>query len=140
MHAGWPVIGLLAEAGAGVALAAVVALGAIWLSMRSRLRELNAALRSMAEGDLDSALPPAGKGVIGELTGGIAAMADTLRSNYEELKTNDELRRRLIANVSHELRTPLVSVIGYTDMLLSEHLGPLAPDQRKALHVCARNT
>ena len=136
MHAGWPVVGLLAEAGAGVALAAVVALGAIWLSMRARLRELNAALRSMAAGDLDSALPPAGKGVIGELTEGIGAMADTLRSNYEELKTNDELRRRLIANVSHELRTPLTNIQGYLES--ARLAGPQSPDYAKHLEVSLR--
>jgi signal transduction histidine kinase len=137
MHAA-AVVGLLAE---GLAAAASIGLGvlvAVWLSMRRRLRELNAALRSVSSGDLDSALPPPGPGVIGELTAGIGAMADTLRSNYEELKTNDELRRRLIANVSHELRTPLTNIQGYLDS--ARLAGPQSPDYARHLEVSLRET
>jgi two-component system phosphate regulon sensor histidine kinase PhoR len=130
------VIGLVAEAAAGIAIAAVVWLGAIWLATRSRLRELNTALRAMAAGDLHASLPPAGGGDIGELTEGIAAMAETLRSNYEELKTNDELRRRLIANVSHELRTPLTNIQGYLES--ARLAGPQSPDYVKHLEVSLR--
>ncbi|HZM00831.1 MAG TPA: ATP-binding protein [Planctomycetota bacterium] len=128
--------GLLAEGVAAGALLAAAVLGAAWLSMRRRLRELNSALRSVAAGDLDSALPPSGPGVIGELNEGIGAMAGTLRSNYEELKTHDELRRRLIANVSHELRTPLTNIQGYLESARLD--GPQSPDYAKHLEVSLR--
>jgi two-component system phosphate regulon sensor histidine kinase PhoR len=133
-----PVAGLLAEGLAAAALLAVAVLCVAWVSMRRRLRQLNAALRSVAAGDLESALPAPGPGVIGELTEGIGAMTDTLRSNYDELKTNDELRRRLIANVSHELRTPLTNIQGYLES--ARLAGPQSPDYGKHLEVSLRET
>ncbi|MFT3916056.1 MAG: HAMP domain-containing sensor histidine kinase [Anaeromyxobacteraceae bacterium] len=44
-------------------------------------------------------------------------------------------RDHFLANVSHELRTPLVTVLGWSDLLLQEKLGALAPRQRAALEV-----
>jgi signal transduction histidine kinase len=54
------------------------------------------------------------------------------------VKALEEIDRRkdnFLANVSHELRTPLVTVLGYTDLVLSEKLGELAPRQRDCLRV-----
>jgi signal transduction histidine kinase len=49
------------------------------------------------------------------------------------LKELDRRKDNFLANVSHELRTPLVTVLGYTDLLLSEKLGELTPRQRACL-------
>ncbi len=38
-----------------------------------------------------------------------------------------------LANVSHELRTPLNSIIGFSDVLLSERMGPVNEKQKKYL-------
>ncbi len=57
----------------------------------------------------------------------------------EELKTLDELKTNLLSNVSHELRTPLVSVMGYTDMLLSAKAGPINNMQQEYLEISLRN-
>ena len=54
------------------------------------------------------------------------------------VKALEELDRRkdnFFANVSHELRTPLVTVLGYTDLLLSEKIGELGRKQRECLSV-----
>ena len=61
-----------------------------------------------------------------ELTRAVAAL--------QEL---DRRKDNFLANVSHELRTPLVTVLGYTDLLLSEKLGPLPAQQREILRVVA---
>ena len=56
------------------------------------------------------------------------------------VKALEELDRRkdnFLANVSHELRTPLVTVLGYTDLVLSEKLGELGQRQRECLKVVA---
>ena len=37
--------------------------------------------------------------------------------------------------ITHELKTPLVPIQGYSDILLSEHLGPLTPQQKERLSI-----
>jgi len=45
-----------------------------------------------------------------------------------------------LSNISHELRTPLNSIIGFTDLLLTEELGSsLSEQQRDFLETVARN-
>src|SRR5262249_5292981 len=73
--------------------------------VRRRLGRPKEAVRQVSAGDLAHPLPRgAGREVedeIGQLTAGIEAMLATLRSNVDDLRTNDELRRKLVANVSH---------------------------------------
>ena len=52
------------------------------------------------------------------------------------MKTKDQF----LSNISHELRTPLNSIIGFTDLLLTETMGPaLSDQQRDFLETVARN-
>lgn len=52
------------------------------------------------------------------------------------MKTKDQF----LSNISHELRTPLNSIIGFTDLLLTQELGPpLSAQQRDFLDTVARN-
>jgi len=64
---------------------------------------------------------------------------EKLHDVNEELKTLDEMKTNLLSNVSHELRTPLVSVMGYTDMILNEKVGPVNDIQRDYLQISLRN-
>jgi signal transduction histidine kinase len=64
----------------------------------------------------------------------------------EELNTDLDAamksKDQFLSNVSHELRTPLNSIIGFTDLLLTEELGgaaPLSAQQREFLETVARN-
>ena len=52
------------------------------------------------------------------------------------MKSKDQF----LSNISHELRTPLNSIIGFTDLLLTENMGPaLSDQQRDFLETVARN-
>src|SRR6266478_2673556 len=53
------------------------------------------------------------------------------------MKSKDQF----LSNISHELRTPLNSIIGFTDLLLTEELGgpPLSAQQRDFLETVGRN-
>jgi signal transduction histidine kinase len=129
---------LVAQIAGGLVVALAFILAGLHLRMRTRLRRLNVALREVTAGDLERTLPRAADDVIGQLSAGIGSMVARLRSNYEDLRTHDELRRRLIANVSHELRTPLTSIQGYLDTV--RLAGPDSPDFARNLEFCIRET
>lgn len=62
-----------------------------------------------------------------------------LHGALEELKVLDEMKTNLLSNVSHELRTPLIAIMGYTDLMLKERLGPITAEQRNRLEISLRN-
>ncbi len=128
----------LAAAGVAVLSGTLLVAWMVHLLVLRRLRDLDAALRQVAEDDLGQPLPRGPADEIGRITAAVEAMRATLRSNYEDLKKNDELRRTLVANVSHELRTPLTSMQGYLET--TKLSGPGSPDWQRNLDVCLRET
>jgi signal transduction histidine kinase len=62
-----------------------------------------------------------------------------LAAKNRELVRATELKSRFLANMSHELRTPLNAINGFSDLLLTEELGPLNPAQREFLDSILRN-
>ncbi|HEY0603623.1 MAG TPA: HAMP domain-containing sensor histidine kinase [Herpetosiphonaceae bacterium] len=50
------------------------------------------------------------------------------------------LKSDFLATMSHELRTPLNSIIGFTNITLQEHQGPLNEQQRSNLERVSRNS
>jgi len=64
---------------------------------------------------------------------------EKLAQAHQELKTLDTMKTNLLSNVSHELRTPLVSIMGYTDMIYREKVGPLNKAQQEYLDISLRN-
>ncbi len=64
---------------------------------------------------------------------------EKLAQAHQELKTLDTMKTNLLSNVSHELRTPLVSIMGYTDMIYREKVGPLNKAQKDYLEISLKN-
>ncbi len=62
-----------------------------------------------------------------------------LATKNKELQRVTQLKSEFLANMSHELRTPLNAVIGFSDLLLTEGLGPLESQQREFLEAILRN-
>lgn len=120
----------------GVLVATIAVSALFYRLVVVRVARLNTVMRQVAGGDLQARLASRSGDEIGELTRSVDAMIKTLHHNYEELRTHDELRRRMVANVSHELRTPLTSIIGYLETSLSAP--ELNEDTRRNIEVCHR--
>ncbi|WP_396134673.1 sensor histidine kinase [Cellulomonas sp. ATA003] len=71
--------------------------------MTSPLREMTAAARAMANGDLSQRVRSTSRDEVGQLAHAFNTMA-------EDLASTDLLRREMVANVSHELRTPVTAL------------------------------
>ncbi len=67
-------------------------------------------------------------------------LTDQLALQFEQLDTNDRLRRELLANVSHDLRTPLASMQGYIETLLIKDTQVSAEDRRRFLGIAHQHT
>lgn len=61
-----------------------------------------------------------------------------LEEANSELHRAAEMRAAFYTGVANQLRSPLAAMLGYIDMLLEEHLGPVNPEQREALYSCRR--
>jgi signal transduction histidine kinase len=56
-----------------------------------------------------------------------------------ELVRATALKSEFLANMSHELRTPLNAINGFSDLLLTEAVGALTPQQKEFLEAVLRN-
>ena len=51
-----------------------------------------------------------------------------LRAAYEQAQAANQSKSQFLANMSHELRTPLNAVIGFSEVMKTELMGPLGSD------------
>jgi signal transduction histidine kinase/HAMP domain-containing protein len=85
-----------------------------------------------------------GRGLAHHNTRRLAIEVRSTAKRLEQLNTDLDAamksKDQFLSNISHELRTPLNSIIGFTDLLLTEDLGaPLSAQQREFLETVARN-
>jgi PAS domain S-box-containing protein len=72
-----------------------------------------------------------------------AATREAFDRNAEALVHLEDLNRaksQFVSMVSHELRTPTTSILGYTELIADEELGPVTVEQRHALDAIQRNS
>ena len=66
--------------------------------------------------------------VIG-MTGIATDISDRIKG--QQAREESEAKSRLVAVVNHEVRTPLNSILGFTELLLTDRVGPLNEKQRR---------
>ena len=89
------------------------------------VKDLNAAVRKVEEGDLSVRVPDKRSDELGDLSRGFNSMTEFLDSA-------DKQRRRLIADSAHELRTP-VSLIRTRIEMMEEGIYPMDAESLSAL-------
>jgi signal transduction histidine kinase len=63
-----------------------------------------------------------------------------LQLALEKLSELNQLKANFVSNISHELRTPLTHIKGYLDLFITQDLGPVNPEQERALQVMQRSS
>jgi two-component system, OmpR family, sensor histidine kinase BaeS len=94
------------------------------------LREVTAAARAVAGGDLGHQVPVRSRDELGEL-------AEAFNRMSADLAHAQSLRRQMTADVAHELRTPLTLILGHTEALCDGVLPPV-PETLAIVHDEAR--
>jgi signal transduction histidine kinase len=101
----------------GAVLASVLLGVLLARSLTRTLRELTAATKKVAKGDLEQQVPIRSNDELGELAASFNQMS-------ADLTQSRDLRRQMTADIAHELRTPLTVVLGHTEALSEGQLPP----------------
>jgi two-component system NtrC family sensor kinase len=104
------------------------------------LKDLVAANRQVADGDMSVRVAVRGGGEVGLLTSSFNSMLDNLQATQDQLIQSEKLASlgQLAAGVAHELNNPLGTILLYSDILLKD-MGPDSP-YRADLEVIVNET
>ena len=99
------------------------------------LRLITNALSGIKEGAYGEKIKYTKADEVGELVNTFNIMSDTIKEKEEETKKTEIAKDEFLAMITHELKTPLVPIQGYSDILLSEHLGKLTDKQKERIEI-----
>ncbi len=94
----------------GAAVVALLLGGVLAFTLTRSLRELTAATKVLAKGELGHQVKVRSKDELGTL-------ADSFNQMSTELARSNNLRRQMTADIAHDLRTPLSVIMGYSEAL-----------------------
>ncbi|TMM16701.1 MAG: HAMP domain-containing protein [Actinobacteria bacterium] len=114
----------IAVSAGSVAFALVLGVILSWSVIRP-IRDTEARLAGIAEGDFTGRLDVPNRDELGALAANVNRMSDELRRLYGDLEAASRHKSEFLANMSHELRTPLNAVIGFSEILHEEMFGEL---------------
>ena len=93
------------------------------------------AISKIKEGRYGETIQHSGTDEVGQLVENFNLMSRTIKEKEEEAKKTDIAKDEFLAMITHELKTPLVPIQGYSDILLSEHLGKLTAKQKERINI-----
>jgi signal transduction histidine kinase len=110
------------------ATAAALLLAILLASTLTRpLRELTAATKAVAQGDLEHQVPVRSKDELGQLAASFNQMS-------ADLAQATALRRQMTADIAHDLRSPLTAISGFVEAMRDGVLKP-TPTRFEAMYV-----
>ncbi len=130
----------------GMFSSAIIAFFAIGLGctlfffITKRFRSVTAAVREIAQGNLNARAIVQGDDEIAELGTKVNQMADTITASIDTINAKDRLRREMVASISHDLRGPVASLKAYLESLLSRFRSTPEDEKERKLQVMAKNT
>jgi len=77
---------------------------------------------------------------ISQLSQSFDAMSKRIDEQVNQLETQDNLRREMVANISHDLRTPLAAIHGYIERLRTRFDDLSADERNEFLDICYRHS
>jgi signal transduction histidine kinase len=101
----------------------------------SPLEKITNALSRIKEGFYGEKINYQGSDEVADLVDTFNVMSDTIKIKEEDAKKTDIAKDEFLAMITHELKTPLVPIQGYSDILLSEHLGKLTDKQKERINI-----
>ena len=128
---------------AGLSLLVVVAAGAavfvyLYRSSISPLKEFEAAMQHLEQGDLDYEFVGSGDTEIQQLCQAYEKLRHKLRITVEEQLEQERENRLMLANISHDIKTPVTAIRGYVEGIL-DGVAQNADQQEKYLKtICAK--
>jgi two-component system OmpR family sensor kinase len=128
------------------ALGVLLALGLLLFALLTRrLTRLTRVLERFGKSDFNEPVTfPANQGAFRDEIDCLGVtfnqMADRIIDQVGRLKSNDNLRRELVANVSHDLRTPLASLQGYLETLLIKDTTLSSKEKQQYLQIAIKHS
>ncbi|MBT5201690.1 MAG: HAMP domain-containing histidine kinase [Thaumarchaeota archaeon] len=101
----------------------------------SPLESITQAISKVKEGVYGQKITYSGDDEVGQLAANFNIMSETIKEKEEEARKTDIAKDEFLAMITHELKTPLVPIQGYSDILLSEHLGKLTVKQKERINI-----
>ncbi len=101
----------------------------------SPLELITKAISRVKEGKYGEKIDYSGTDEVGQLVNSFNIMSATIKEKEEEAMKTDLAKDEFLAMITHELKTPLVPIQGYSDILLSEHLGKLNAKQKDRISI-----
>lgn len=112
-----------------LAVCAIVTFLALYFSVAritKPIKEINQAARVIADGNFEKRIETG-------LTDEVGQLAHSFNEMAESLSTQEESKRRFIANISHDIRSPLTSIQGFVTAMLDGTAPPESFD--RYLHI-----
>ena len=103
-----------------------------------RIKRLQSATATVAQGDYSVRIPTAKIDEIGELAGDFNAMVEKLEASMHEIENLENRRRQFMADVSHELRTPLTTIRGIIEGLRNDMISE--SEKKRGLQLASSET
>ena len=121
----WEVAGFVIGA---IALALLLGYAISW-SLVGPVKEMDARLRQIGEGDFSREVRVPNRDELGALAANLNRMSGELGRLYRQLEAANQHKSEFLANMSHELRTPLNAIIGFSEVLADRMFGELNDKQ-----------